>query len=155
MPRFCFVCSSSSCHDVLCFVCSGYSCHVLALCVPSLHATFLLCVPDLCATFLLCVFHLFMPHYCFVCSSSPHHVLCFVCSISPCHVLALCFPSLHATFLLSAFQKFPNEGLTTVVNNVFAFDQYNKELKETLVETMQKHGIPLGASEAAIRLAKE
>ena len=53
------------------------------------------------------------------------------------------------------FQQFPNEGLTTVVKNVFDFDQYNKELKETLVETMQKHGIPLGASEVAVRLAKE
>ena len=52
-------------------------------------------------------------------------------------------------------QQFPNEGLTTVVKNVFDFDQYNKELKETLVETMQKHGIPLGASEAAVKLARE
>ncbi|XP_076454368.1 von Willebrand factor A domain-containing protein 8-like [Babylonia areolata] len=51
--------------------------------------------------------------------------------------------------------QFPNEGLTTVVKNVFDFDQYNKELKETLIETMQKHGIPLGASEASIKLAKE
>ncbi|KAK7499225.1 hypothetical protein BaRGS_00009485, partial [Batillaria attramentaria] len=51
--------------------------------------------------------------------------------------------------------KFPNEGLTTVVKNVFDFDQYNKELKETLIETMQKHGIPLGASQASINLAKE
>lgn len=51
--------------------------------------------------------------------------------------------------------KFPNEGLTTVVKNVFDFDQYNKELKETLIDTMQKHGIPLGASQASINLAKE
>jgi peptide deformylase len=52
-------------------------------------------------------------------------------------------------------QKFPNEGLTSVVRNVFDFDQYNQELKETLIETMQKHGIPLGATEASVRLAKE
>lgn len=52
-------------------------------------------------------------------------------------------------------QKYPSEGLTTVVKNVFDFDQYNKELKETLIETMQKHGIPLGASQASIALAKE
>ncbi|KAL8625507.1 hypothetical protein ACOMHN_014596 [Nucella lapillus] len=51
--------------------------------------------------------------------------------------------------------QFPNEGLTTVVKNVFDFDQYNKELKDTLIETMQKHGIPLGASEAAVKLATE
>ncbi|XP_025079335.1 von Willebrand factor A domain-containing protein 8-like isoform X2 [Pomacea canaliculata] len=52
-------------------------------------------------------------------------------------------------------EKYPSEGLTTVVKNVFDFDQYNKELKETLIETMQKHGIPLGASQASIALAKE
>ena len=61
----------------------------------------------------------------------------------------------HACFMFCVFQQYPNEGLTTVVKNVFDFDQYNKELKETLVETMQKHGIPLGASEVAVRLAKE
>ncbi|KAK0046521.1 E3 ubiquitin-protein ligase RNF14 [Biomphalaria pfeifferi] len=52
-------------------------------------------------------------------------------------------------------QQFPNEGLTTVVRNVFDFDSYNKELQETIVETMQKHGIPVGASQASISLAKE
>ncbi|CAG5132917.1 unnamed protein product, partial [Candidula unifasciata] len=52
-------------------------------------------------------------------------------------------------------QLFPNEGLTTVVKNVFDFDFYNKELQETIVETMQKHGIPVGASQASVSLAKE
>ncbi|GFR87627.1 von Willebrand factor A domain-containing protein 8-like [Elysia marginata] len=52
-------------------------------------------------------------------------------------------------------QRYPNEGLTTVVRNVFDFDSYNKELQETIVETMQKHGIPVGASQASISLAKE
>ncbi|GFO07343.1 von Willebrand factor a domain-containing protein 8-like [Plakobranchus ocellatus] len=52
-------------------------------------------------------------------------------------------------------QRYPNEGLTTVVRNVFDFDSYNKELQETIVETMQKHGIPVGASQASVSLAKE
>ncbi|XP_067669611.1 von Willebrand factor A domain-containing protein 8-like [Haliotis asinina] len=52
-------------------------------------------------------------------------------------------------------QKFPNEGLTTVVKNVFDFDSYNQELQETIVQTMEKHGIPLGVREARISLAKE
>ena len=66
-----------------------------------------------------------------------------------------CILTAHARLLFCVFQQFPNEGLTTVVKNVFDFDQYNKELKETLIETMQKHGIPMGASEASVRLAKE
>uniref|UniRef100_A0A0B7BKV0 Uncharacterized protein n=1 Tax=Arion vulgaris TaxID=1028688 RepID=A0A0B7BKV0_9EUPU len=52
-------------------------------------------------------------------------------------------------------QFYPNEGLPTVVKNVFDFDSYNKELQETIVETMQKHGIPVGTSQASITLAKE
>ena len=53
------------------------------------------------------------------------------------------------------FQEYPNEGLTSVVRNVFDFDSYNKELRKTLVTTMQKHGIPLGASPDSVQLAKE
>lgn len=50
---------------------------------------------------------------------------------------------------------FPNEGITAVVRNVFDFDSYNKELKETVVQTLHKHGIPLGADPNNIALAKE
>ena len=53
------------------------------------------------------------------------------------------------------FQEYPNEGLTAVVRNVFDFDSYNKELRETLVTTMQKHGIPLGAQPDSVQLATE
>jgi len=52
-------------------------------------------------------------------------------------------------------QKFPNEGLVNVVNNVFDFDTYNKELRETVTETLQKHGIPIGADPRNLQLAKE
>jgi len=52
-------------------------------------------------------------------------------------------------------QKFPNEGLVNVVNNVFDFDTYNKELRETVSETLRKHGIPIGADPRNLQLAKE
>lgn len=52
-------------------------------------------------------------------------------------------------------QKFPNEGLVNVVNNVFDFDTYNKELRDTVTETLHKHGIPIGANPRNLQLAKE
>ncbi|XP_041358414.1 von Willebrand factor A domain-containing protein 8-like [Gigantopelta aegis] len=52
-------------------------------------------------------------------------------------------------------EKFPQEALTTVVRNVFDFDSYNSDLQETLITTMEKHGIPLGAKQASVMLAKE
>ncbi|KAL5014683.1 hypothetical protein ScPMuIL_008953, partial [Solemya velum] len=57
--------------------------------------------------------------------------------------------------MVKHLQKFPSEGLTTVVKNVFDFDSYNKELQESIVQTMQKHGVPLGADLASVNLAKE
>ena len=56
---------------------------------------------------------------------------------------------------LNLFQKYPNEGLTAVIKNVFDFDTYNMELQEVLISTMQKHGIPLGANPDSIQLGKE
>ena len=53
------------------------------------------------------------------------------------------------------FQKFPEEGLANVVRNVFDFDSYNKELTETIVTTLHKHGIPVGADPRNVQLAKE
>ncbi len=50
---------------------------------------------------------------------------------------------------------FPDEGITQVVKNVFDFDSYNKELRETVTETLHKHGIPLGANPNNVALAKE
>ena len=56
---------------------------------------------------------------------------------------------------LLLLQLFPEDGLSTVVSNVFDFDQYNSEMKETIIETMHKHGIPLGANASNVQLAKE
>ncbi len=57
--------------------------------------------------------------------------------------------------LFVILQMFPEEGLANVVKNVFDFDSYNKELKETVVQTLHKHGIPIGADPAEVHLAQE
>ncbi|OWF39225.1 von Willebrand factor A domain-containing protein 8 [Mizuhopecten yessoensis] len=57
--------------------------------------------------------------------------------------------------IVKHIQKYPEEGLTTVVRNVFDFDSYSNELKDTIVQTMHKHGIPFGATEAVVNLAKQ
>ncbi|CAH1781042.1 unnamed protein product [Owenia fusiformis] len=57
--------------------------------------------------------------------------------------------------MVKHLQKFPNEGLSNVVRNVFDFDSYNEELQETIVKTLQKHGIPIGAKPTNVELAKE
>ncbi|XP_058040478.1 von Willebrand factor A domain-containing protein 8 isoform X3 [Ahaetulla prasina] len=52
-------------------------------------------------------------------------------------------------------QKFPTEGLANVVRNVFDFDSYNKEMREILIRTLHKHGIPIGAKPDNVQMAKE
>ncbi|XP_062588748.1 von Willebrand factor A domain-containing protein 8-like [Saccostrea cucullata] len=52
-------------------------------------------------------------------------------------------------------EKYPNDGLRTVVKNVFDFDAYSKELQETIIKTMHKHGVPYGISRAEVNLAKK
>ncbi|KAG8137768.1 hypothetical protein E2320_004973, partial [Naja naja] len=50
--------------------------------------------------------------------------------------------------------KFPTEGLANVVRNVFDFDSYNKEMREILIRTLHKHGIPIGAKPDNIAIAR-
>lgn len=52
-------------------------------------------------------------------------------------------------------QKFPTEGLANVVRNVFDFDSYNNEMREILINTLHKYGIPIGAKPTNVQLAKE
>ncbi|XP_023555905.1 von Willebrand factor A domain-containing protein 8 [Octodon degus] len=52
-------------------------------------------------------------------------------------------------------QKFPTEGLSSVVRNVFDFDSYNNDMKEILINTLHKYGIPIGAKPTNVHLAKE
>ncbi|XP_023930017.1 von Willebrand factor A domain-containing protein 8 [Lingula anatina] len=57
--------------------------------------------------------------------------------------------------IVKHLQKFPDEGVASVVRNVFDFDSYNPEMKETIVETLHKHGIPVGARPGNVNLAKD
>lgn len=57
--------------------------------------------------------------------------------------------------IVKHMEKYPNDGLRKVVKNVFDFDAYSKELQETIIKTMHKHGIPYGVSQAEVNLAKE
>ncbi|KAG7501738.1 von Willebrand factor A domain-containing 8 [Solea senegalensis] len=52
-------------------------------------------------------------------------------------------------------QRFPSEGLSSVLRNVFDFDSYNKDVREVLIEALHKHGIPIGAKASSVSLAKE
>ena len=38
-------------------------------------------------------------------------------------------------------EKFPDDGLSGVVRNVFDFDAYSKETREALHAVLQKHGM--------------
>ncbi|KAM6177939.1 von Willebrand factor A domain-containing protein 8 [Rhynchocyon petersi] len=57
--------------------------------------------------------------------------------------------------IVKHLQKFPSEGLASVVKNVFDFDSYNQDMRETLMNTLHKYGIPIGAKPTSVQLAKE
>ncbi|XP_068022589.1 von Willebrand factor A domain-containing protein 8 [Melanerpes formicivorus] len=57
--------------------------------------------------------------------------------------------------IVKHLQKFPTEGLASVVRNVFDFDSYNMEMREVLIGILHKHGIPIGAKPTNVQLAKE
>ena len=57
--------------------------------------------------------------------------------------------------LLILLQNYPEDGLATVVRNVFDFDSYSAETQDSLVQVLHKHGIPIGASAKNLQLAKE
>ena len=43
--------------------------------------------------------------------------------------------------IVKHLEQFPNDGLANVVRNVFDFDSYNKETRDTLDTVLQKHGM--------------
>ncbi|XP_015414935.1 PREDICTED: von Willebrand factor A domain-containing protein 8 [Myotis davidii] len=57
--------------------------------------------------------------------------------------------------IVKHLQKFPTEGLSSVVRNVFDFDSYNTDMREILINTLHKYGIPIGAKPTSVQLAKE
>ncbi|XP_043278620.1 von Willebrand factor A domain-containing protein 8 isoform X2 [Venturia canescens] len=57
--------------------------------------------------------------------------------------------------IVKHLQKFPDEPLAKVVQNVFDFDRYSPEIFETLVTVLHKYGIPIGTTSKNVTLAKE
>ncbi|XP_076068942.1 von Willebrand factor A domain-containing protein c12.2 isoform X2 [Oratosquilla oratoria] len=57
--------------------------------------------------------------------------------------------------IVKHLQEFPNEGIVSVVRNVFDFDSWSSETKETVVRVMHRHGIPVGASPTNINLSQK
>ena len=52
-------------------------------------------------------------------------------------------------------QQYPKEGVSRILQNVFDFDQYDKDSKDLLIEVFQKHGIPVGLeSDFSIKLRR-
>jgi MoxR-like ATPase len=43
---------------------------------------------------------------------------------------------------------FPNDDIATVLENIFAFDAFDPQLRDTLFEVFMRHGIPLDASKS-------
>ncbi|CAG8505992.1 1372_t:CDS:10 [Ambispora gerdemannii] len=57
--------------------------------------------------------------------------------------------------IVKHMQQYPKEGVSQILQNVFDFDQYDKDSKVLLIETFQKHGIPIGLnSELSVQLGK-
>ncbi|KGL77241.1 von Willebrand factor A domain-containing protein 8, partial [Tinamus guttatus] len=70
-------------------------------------------------------------------------------------IIAYPYSTREVVNIVKHLQKFPAEGLANVVRNVFDFDSYNKEMREILISTLHKHGIPIGAKPTNVQLAKE
>ena len=45
-------------------------------------------------------------------------------------------------------QKYPKDNITAVLENMFAFDAFDSELKEQLRDVFRRHGIPVGSADS-------
>lgn len=59
--------------------------------------------------------------------------------------------------IVKHLEKFPDDSLSSVLTNVSDFDHFaeNSDLKNTFIEVMHKHGIPIGNSTFQINLAQQ
>ncbi|GLD91816.1 hypothetical protein PINS_up000349 [Pythium insidiosum] len=49
-------------------------------------------------------------------------------------------------------EAFPNDGVTSVLENVLAFDAYDKNLRKQLTEVFLRHGIPLSSPDDMVKM---
>ena len=52
-------------------------------------------------------------------------------------------------------QLFPKEGVSTVLRNVFDFDAYDKDMKDTLESVFNRHHIPISANRNNVKLSEK
>ncbi len=59
--------------------------------------------------------------------------------------------------IVKHLEKFPDDSLASVLSNVSDFDHFSEhsDLKNTFIEVMHKHGIPIGSSSFQVGLAKQ
>ena len=57
------------------------------------------------------------------------------------------------TNIVRHLAKYPGDTITSVLENIFAFDVYDPQLRETLFRIFQRHGIPLGEADASLNEA--
>jgi von Willebrand factor A domain-containing protein 8 len=50
-------------------------------------------------------------------------------------------------------EQYPSEGISKALNNVFDFDSYESDIKELLLETLIKNGIPTGVVESGFKIS--
>jgi energy-coupling factor transporter ATP-binding protein EcfA2 len=55
--------------------------------------------------------------------------------------------------IVSHLEKYPDEGLSDVINNVFDFDSYDPAVQQTVVDAFHKHGVPLGTATTEVNQA--
>ncbi|CAB4069483.1 von Willebrand factor A domain-containing protein 8 [Lepeophtheirus salmonis] len=55
--------------------------------------------------------------------------------------------------IIKHMEQFPDDGISSVVRNVFDFDSYDKETRNTLEEVLEKHGIPISNESKVIKLS--
>ncbi|GBM19809.1 von Willebrand factor A domain-containing protein 8 [Araneus ventricosus] len=74
-------------------------------------------------------------------------------SLSDAGLISYPYSTREVVNIIKHLEKFPDEGIPFVLKNVFDFDSYSLELKETLNDIFRKHGIPSESESLAVKLA--
>ncbi|XP_055954220.1 von Willebrand factor A domain-containing protein 8-like [Argiope bruennichi] len=74
-------------------------------------------------------------------------------SLSDAGLISYPYSTREVVNIIKHLEKFPDEGIPFVLKNVFDFDSYSQELKETLNDIFKKHGIPSESESLSVKLA--
>ncbi|KAG0410878.1 hypothetical protein HPB47_012009, partial [Ixodes persulcatus] len=69
-------------------------------------------------------------------------------------LIAYPFSTREVVNVVKHLESFPDDGIASVLRNVFDFDSYNKEIRKTLLSVLHKHGIPVDADPEDVHLSK-